>query len=339
MIDCPDFPTCHPRHDWSRDDIAALYAMSLDILIAKSLEVKRANWPEGRIQKSQLLSIKTGGCAEDCGYCSQSAHFDTGVEASKLISLDAVISAARRAKANGADRFCMGAAWRSLKERDLLKVAAMIAAVKAEGLETCVTLGMLEEGQAKYLKDAGLDYYNHNLDTSPEYYGKVVSTRSYADRVETLSLARQAGIKLCSGGILGMGEKREDRVGLIHELSKLTPHPESVPINMLVPIRGTPLGDCPAISIIELARAIAVCRIVFPQSWVRLSAGREGMSQEGQAFCLLAGANSIFVGDRLLTTDNPNPDDDAALAAQIGQDAGSDSEMNSGTKKVTLIRK
>ena len=251
--------------------------------------------------------------------------------------LDEVVTAARRAKENGADRFCMGAAWRSLKDRDVPKVAAMIEAVKAEGLETCVTLGMLDDGQAEALKSAGLDYYNHNLDTSPEYYGKVVSTRTYDDRLETLGRARTAGLKLCCGGILGMGESREDRIGLIHELSKLTPHPESVPVNMLVPIEGTPLGYSPAISVIEMARAIAVCRVVFPQSWVRLSAGREGMTEEGQALCLLAGANSIFVGDRLLTTDNPEIDEDDALMGQMGLEAAGRAEMEAPARRTTLI--
>ncbi len=326
-----------PRHDWTRDDIANLYALPLDTLMAHALTVKQANWPDGKVQKSQLLSIKTGGCAEDCGYCSQSAHFDTGLDASKLMPLDEVVTAARRAKENGADRFCMGAAWRSLKDRDVPKVAAMIEAVKAEGLETCVTLGMLDDGQAEALKSAGLDYYNHNLDTSPEYYGKVVSTRTYDDRLETLGRARTAGLKLCCGGILGMGESREDRIGLIHELSKLTPHPESVPVNMLVPIEGTPLGHSPAISVIEMARAIAVCRVVFPQSWVRLSAGREGMTEEGQALCLLAGANSIFVGDRLLTTDNPEIDEDDALIGQMGLEAAGRAEMDAPARRTTLI--
>lgn len=326
-----------PRYNWTREEIADLYTLPLDSLMAKALGVKQANWPDGKVQKSQLLSIKTGGCAENCGYCSQSAHFDTGLEASKLMPLEDVVSAARRAKENGADRFCMGAAWRSLKQRDVPKVAAMIEAVKAEGLETCVTLGMLEEGQAEALKSAGLDYYNHNLDTSPEYYGSVVTTRTYDDRLETLGKARTAGLKLCCGGILGMGESREDRIGLIHELSKLTPHPESVPVNMLVPIEGTPLGQSPAISVIEMARAIAVCRIVFPKSWVRLSAGREGMTEEGQALCLLAGANSIFVGDRLLTTDNPELDEDDALMGQMGMEAAGRSEMEAPARRVTLI--
>ncbi len=311
------FDDLSPRHSWTRAEIAAIYMLPLDQLISRALAVKAANWPDGAVQKSQLLSIKTGGCPEDCGYCSQSAKFDTGLKAERLMPLEEVIAAARRAKANGADRFCMGAAWRSLKERDLPRVAEMIAAVKAEGLETCVTLGMLEDGQAEALRAAGLDYYNHNLDTSREYYGKVVSTRTYEDRLDTLAKARRAGIKLCCGGILGMGETRDDRIGLIHELSQLSPHPESVPINKLVPIPGTPLGTSPEIDTIELARAIATCRIVFPKSWVRLSAGREKMSPEGQALCLLAGANSIFVGDRLLTTPNPGMDRDTKLLEAI----------------------
>ena len=330
-------PYSEPRHDWSREAIAALYEAPLDTLLGKALAVKAENWADGKVQKSQLLSIKTGGCAEDCGYCSQSAHFDTGLKAEKLMPLDEVVEAARRAKAGGADRFCMGAAWRSLKDRDLPKVAAMVSAVKAEGLETCVTLGMLEPHQATALKEAGLDYYNHNLDTSPEYYGTVVSTRTYDDRLETLSYCREAGINLCVGGILGMGESREDRIGLIHELSKLTPHPESVPINMLVPIKGTPLGESPPISVVEMARAIAVCRVVFPKSWVRLSAGREGMSEEGQALCMLAGANSIFVGDRLLTTDNPGETRDEALLSAMGFEHASREETATPARRHTLI--
>ncbi|MEL6567541.1 MAG: biotin synthase BioB [Pseudomonadota bacterium] len=311
-------PQTTPRYNWTREDIRALYEQPLDQLFSAALAVKSVNWPDGAVQKSQLLSIKTGGCPEDCGYCSQSAKFETGLKAEKLMPLGDVVAAAKRAKAGGADRFCMGAAWRSLKDRDVPKVAEMIRAVKAEGLETCVTLGMLDEGQAEALAEAGLDYYNHNLDTSPEYYGTVVSTRTYDDRLETLGRVRGAGIKLCCGGILGMGEGREDRIGLIHELSKITPHPESVPVNMLVPIKGTPLGESAPISVVEMARAIATCRVVFPRSWVRLSAGRDTMSEEGQALCLLAGANSIFVGDRLLTTDNPGEDRDGALLDAIG---------------------
>ncbi len=328
-----------PRTDWTREEIAALYEQTLDGLISQALRVKQVNWPEGKVQKSQLLSIKTGGCAENCGYCSQSAHFDTGLKAEKLMPLEDVVAAAKRARDNGADRFCMGAAWRSLKPRDVPKIANMVSAVKALGLETCVTAGMLEEGQAEALRDAGLDYYNHNLDTSREYYDQVVSTRTYEDRLDTLAKARGAGIKLCTGGILGMGESRADRIGLIHELSRLSPHPESVPINMLVPIEGTPLGQSAPVSVIEMARAIAVCRIVFPKSWVRLSAGRDDMSEEGQALCLLAGANSIFVGDRLLTTDNPAIAQDEALMDAIGLEAASHAEMEAGpaSGKTTLI--
>ena len=326
-------PFDSPRHDWTKDEIQSIYEQSLDTLVGQALEVKRANWPDGALQKSQLLSIKTGGCPEDCGYCSQSAHFDTDVDAEKLMPLDEVVAAAKRAKAGGADRFCMGAGWRSLKDRDVPKVAAMISAVKAEGLETCVTLGMLEDGQAEALKAAGLDYYNNNLDTSAEYYTTVVTTRTYDDRLDTLAKAREAGVKLCVGGILGMGERRADRIGLIHELSKLTPHPESVPINMLVPIKGTPLGESPAVSVTEMARAIATCRIVFPKSWVRLSAGREGMSEGEQALLLLAGANSIFVGDRLLTTDNPGEDRDQSLLDAVGFEASGHDVMERSHKK------
>lgn len=322
-----------PRHDWSREEIADLYSQPLDRLMGQALSVKSANWADGKVQKSQLLSIKTGGCAEDCGYCSQSAHFDTGLKAEKLMPLEDVVAAAREAKEGGADRFCMGAAWRNLKERDVPKIAAMISAVKAEGLETCVTAGMLEPQQAVALKEAGLDYYNHNLDTSREYYTSVVSTRTYEDRLETLAHCREAGLNLCVGGILGMGEGRDDRIGLIHELSKLDPHPESVPINMLVPIKGTPLGESPPVSVIEMARAIAVCRIVFPKSWVRLSAGRDEMSEEGQALCMLAGANSIFVGDRLLTTDNPGETRDEALLGAMGFEHASREETATAQPK------
>jgi biotin synthase len=311
-----------PRFDWSREEISALFELPLPDLLLKALKVREANWPEGRIQKSQLLSIKTGGCPEDCGYCSQSAHFKTGLNASKLMDVEAVVAEARQAKANGADRFCMGAAWRSLKDRDLPKVCEMISAVKAEGMETCVTLGMLEEGQAEKLKEAGLDYYNHNLDTSREYYGKVTTTRTYDDRLETLDRCRKAGVSLCCGGILGMGESRADRVGLIHELSKITPHPESVPINSLMPIDGTPLGKSEPIGAVELARAIAVARIVFPASWIRLSAGRENMTEEGQALCLAAGANSFFVGSKLLTTANPEASEDEKLLDTLGLEWG-----------------
>jgi biotin synthase len=323
-----------PRYDWTREEIAALFDLPLPDLLLKALKVREANWPEGRIQKSQLLSIKTGGCPEDCGYCSQSAHFKTGLNASRLMDVDAVVAEARRAKANGADRFCMGAAWRSLKDRDLPKVCEMVAAVKAEGMETCVTLGMLEEGQAEKLKAAGLDYYNHNLDTSREYYGKVTTTRTYEDRLETLDRCRKAGVSLCCGGILGMGESRADRVGLIYELSRITPHPESVPINSLMPIEGTPLGKSEPIGAVELARAIAVSRIVFPASWIRLSAGRENMTEEGQALCLAAGANSFFVGSKLLTTANPEASADEKLLDTLGLEWGPRTDKPAVSEKV-----
>ena len=311
-------PDLTPRQNWTRNEITQIYNLPLPDLILAAQQVRKANWPEGRMQVSQLLSVKTGGCAENCGYCSQSAHFDTGLSASKLMDVDAVVSEAKKAKDNGADRFCMGAAWRSLKDRDLPKVCAMIEAVKAEGMETCVTLGMLEDGQAQALADAGLDYYNHNLDTSREYYDQVVTTRTYENRIETLGKARNAGLNLCVGGILGMGEGREDRIGLLHELSQLTPHPESVPINMLVPIKGTPLGESPPLDIAELVRAIATARIVFPKSWVRLSAGREAMNEQMQSMCFFAGANSIFYGDKLLTTENPEADADMNLLKKLG---------------------
>ena len=325
------------RTDWSRDEIAALFDLPFTELLFQAATVHREFHPPEQVQLCTLLSIKTGGCPEDCGYCSQSVKADSGVEATKLMEVQSVLQRAAQAKDAGSQRFCMGAAWRQPKDSDLVDICAMVEGVKALGLESCATLGMLSEDQAERLKRAGLDYYNHNLDTSPEYYGKVVSTRTYDDRLETLGRARTAGLKLCCGGILGMGESREDRIGLIHELSKLTPHPESVPVNMLVPIEGTPLGYSPAISVIEMARAIAVCRVVFPQSWVRLSAGREGMTEEGQALCLLAGANSIFVGDRLLTTDNPEIDEDDALMGQMGLEAAGRAEMEAPARRTTLI--
>lgn len=270
------------------------------------------------IQISTLLSIKTGGCPEDCGYCPQSAHHETGVEASKLMDVDAVLADAEAARARGATRFCMGAAWRSPKDRDLDAVCRMVEGVKALGLETCVTLGMLTGVQAVRLKEAGLDYYNHNLDTSPEYYGEIISTRTYEDRLDTLEEVRSAGINVCCGGIVGMGEAREDRVGMIHALATLAPHPESVPINMLVQVEGTPVARGQALDAIEFVRTVAVARLAMPKSMVRLSAGREQMSVETQALCFLAGANSIFSGPKLLTTPNPAEDKDQRLFAQLG---------------------
>jgi biotin synthase len=309
------------RHDWTVDEILALLRLPFPALIYAAQTVHRRHFDPGKVELAQLLSIKTGGCPEDCGYCAQSAHFDTGVTATKLMAADDIVAEARRAKANGATRFCMGAAWRSPKDRDVDALAPAIAAVKELGLETCMTLGMLTAGQARKLKAAGLDFYNHNLDTSPEYYGEVVSTRAYADRIETLGHVRAAGIAVCCGGIVGMGESERDRASLLCQLANLPAHPESVPINMLMQVEGTPLGRSERIDTLDLVRTIAAARIVMPQSVVRLSAGREGMSDEAQALCLVAGANSIFVGARLLTAPNPRPDRDAQLLARLGMEA------------------
>jgi len=325
-----------PRHDWSLAEVEALFALPFTELVFRAAEVHRRWFDPAEVQLSQLLSVKTGGCAENCGYCSQSSHFDTGLKASRLMDADAVIAQAVEAKAAGAQRFCMGAAWRELKDRDLPKVSAMISGVKALGLETCATLGMLTPAQAGALKAAGLDYYNHNLDTGPDYYAEVVSTRTYQDRLDTLAAVRAEGIAVCCGGIVGMGEGQRDRAGLLHALATLPEHPQSLPVNALVPIEGTPLGDKVAdegeIDGLEFVRTIAVARLVCPKSMVRLSAGREAMSRELQALCFLAGANSIFVGARLLTTSNPEMDDDARLFADLGlrpmgAEAGSRSEL------------
>ena len=299
------------------DEVEALFERPFMDLVFEAAQVHRRRFDPSAIQKAQLLSVKTGGCAENCGYCSQSASFDTGLRASKLMDAEAVIAEARAARDGGADRFCMGAAWRELKDRDLPKLATMISGVKALGLETCATLGMLTRAQAAELKAAGLDYYNHNLDTGPEYYGEVVTTRTYQDRLDTLEYVRSAGMKTCCGGIVGMGETRRDRAGLLHALATLPEHPDSLPVNALVPVAGTPLGEKVKregeIDPIEFVRTVAVARLVCPASVVRLSAGREGMTQELQALCFLAGANSIFVGGRLLTTPNPEEDEDTAL--------------------------
>jgi biotin synthase len=310
-----------PRHDWRLDEVEALFARPFMELVFDAAAVHRRWFDPSAVQKSQLLSVKTGGCAENCGYCSQSAHFRTGLKAEKLMDAQVVIAEAMAAKAGGADRFCMGAAWRELKDRDLPKLAAMIGGVKALGLETCATLGMLTADQAKQLKDAGLDYYNHNLDTGPEYYAEVVTTRTYQERLDTLEHVRNAGMATCCGGIVGMGESRRDRAGLLHALATLPEHPDSLPVNALVPVTGTPLGERVMrdgeIDPIEFVRTVAVARIVCPRSMVRLSAGREGMSPEMQALCFLAGANSIFVGGKLLTTPNPEEDEDARLFALL----------------------
>jgi biotin synthase len=307
-----------PRHDWALPEVEALFELPFMELVFQAAAVHRAWFDPSEVQLSQLLSVKTGGCAENCGYCSQSQHFETGVKASKLMDAASVIAAAMDAKAGGAQRFCMGAAWRDLKDRDVPKVAAMISGVKALGLETCATLGMLTKAQAQSLKDAGLDYYNHNLDTGPDYYDKVVTTRTYQDRLDTLEAVRSVGMSTCCGGIVGMGETRTDRAGLLHALATLPEHPNSLPINDLMPIPGTPLGDSKAVDPLEFVRMIAVARILCPKTVVRLSAGREHMSRELQALCFMAGANSMFIGGRLLTTANPDKDTDAALMADLG---------------------
>ncbi len=309
-----------PRHDWTPADAEAVHDLPLSELIFLAAGVHRARFTPGEIEKAQLLSIKTGGCPEDCGYCSQSAQHESGVKASKLMAVDAVRAAARQAKQNGAQRFCMGAAWRDLKDRDVEKVCDLISAVKDEGLETCVTLGMLKDGQAERLKDAGLDFYNHNLDTSREFYGEVIRTRTYQDRLDTLDRVRKAGVSVCCGGILGLGEEKSDRIGLLVELSHISPHPESVPVNRLAPIAGTPLSGAPAVDDLDFVRAIATARIMMPASVVRLSAGRESMSEVMQAMCFLAGANSIFIGEKLLTAPNAG-DADAALMSALGAEA------------------
>ncbi len=303
---------------WAREDVEALMALPFAELIFRAAEIHREHFNPNEVQASRLLSIKTGGCPEDCGYCSQSAHFKTGLKASKLMEKDAVVAEARRAKSEGASRFCMGAAWRSPKDRDMDALCDMVSEVKAMGLETCMTLGMLSEPQAKKLSEAGLDYYNHNIDTSPEYYDKVISTRTFKDRISTLEKVRDAGMKVCCGGIVGMGEQVEDRAGFLLALANMTQPPESVPINSLMPIEGTPLGNSEPVSAVEFARLVAVARILMPTSYVRLSAGREHMSDEAQALCFLAGANSIFVGDELLTTNNPGQAKDARLFERLG---------------------
>jgi biotin synthase len=307
-----------PRSDWTREEISALFALPFPELMFRAQSTHRAHFDPTQVQISTLLSIKTGGCPEDCGYCSQSSKYDTGVKATKLMDIESVLADARAAKDAGASRFCMGAGWRNPKDKDLDAVCEMVEGVRALGMETCVTLGMLTAPQAVRLKQAGLDYYNHNLDTSPEYYRHIISTRTYQDRLDTLEHVRGAGINVCCGGIVGMGESAEDRTGLIHALASLPVHPESVPINALVQIEGTPQGLATPLDPIDFVRTIAVARITMPKSMVRLSAGRETMSDETQALCFLAGANSIFYGPRLLTTPNPVADLDRALFGKLG---------------------
>ncbi|MEZ0242753.1 MAG: biotin synthase BioB [Sphingomonas sp.] len=312
------------RTDWTRDEIAALFDLPFGELLFQAQTIHRAHHAADEVQLCTLLSIKTGGCPEDCGYCNQSASAETGLKATKLMDVRAVLQAAAQAKDAGSQRFCMGAAWRNPKDRDMDAIVSMVEGVRAMGLETCMTLGMLTPAQAERLAGAGLDYYNHNIDTSPENYENVISTRSFEDRLDTLEHVRSAGINVCCGGIVGMGETRSDRVGFIHALATLPRHPESVPVNALVPVKGTVLGnmlaDTPLAKIddIEFVRTVAVARITMPMSMVRLSAGRESMSDASQALCFMAGANSIFTGDKLLTTGNAGDDKDAALFARLG---------------------
>ena len=320
------------RHDWTREEALAIHDLPLMELLFRAQSVHRQNFDPNTVQMSRLLSIKTGGCAEDCGYCSQSAHHESGLKASKLMEVERVLAEARKAKEGGATRYCMGAAWREPKERDMGTIVAMIEGVKAMGLETCMTLGMLTDDQVFRLRDAGLDYYNHNVDTSERFYPQIIKTRTYADRLDTLERVRAAGMKVCSGGIMGMGEEAADRVDMLVTLSNLSEHPESVPINMLIAIPGTPLEKIEKIDPIAFVRVIATARIMMPRSMVRLSAGRTEMTDELQAMCFFAGANSIFCGEVLLTADNPGEDKDAVLFAKLGlKPAEIDSSHNTGT--------
>lgn len=309
------------RTDWTREEAEKIYNQPFMDLLYEAHTVHRAHFDPNQVQKSKLLSIKTGGCAEDCAYCSQSARNGAKLSASKLIEVERVISEARKAKEGGATRYCMGAAWRSPKDRDMAALEAMIHGVKELGMETCMTLGMLEDDQVFRLRDAGLDYYNHNIDTSERYYSEIITTRTFADRIATLNRVREAGIKVCAGGIVGMGEQKMDRVDMLLALATLEEHPDSVPVNMLIPIADTPLADVKPLDPIEFVRTVALARILMPKSHVRLSAGRTEMSDEMQAMCFFAGANSIFVGETLLTADNPEEDKDSQLFARLGIDA------------------
>ncbi len=310
--------TIDEQHDWTRAHAEAIYSQPFNDLLFQAQTLHRRYFDPNKIQLSRLLNVKTGGCVEDCAYCSQSAHYSTGLSASKLMEVERVIGEARKAKAAGATRYCMGAAWRNPKERDLDVLCAMVRGVKALGMETCMTLGMLTSRDAERLKFAGLDYYNHNIDTSERYYSEIIKTRTFADRLETLDHVRSAGIKVCCGGILGMGEEPADRVDMLVTLANLPQHPESVPINLLIPIDGTPLENAPPIDPIAFVRTVALARIMMPRSMVRLSAGRSDMSDEMQALCFFAGANSIFMGDMLLTAGNPGEDKDTALLSKLG---------------------
>ncbi len=307
-----------PRHDWNTDEVEALLDLPLNDLIFRAQTIHREHFDPNAVQVSTLLSIKTGACPEDCAYCPQSAHHEVEIERERLLPLEEVLEAARNARAQGATRFCMGAAWRNPTDKNLERVIEMVRAVKDEGLETCMTLGMLKAEQARRLSEAGLDYYNHNLDTSPEFYGHIISTRTYEDRLETLEYVRQAGMNVCCGGILGMGESRHDRARMLQQMANLPKHPESVPINQLIQVEGTPLHGIEDLDPLEFVRTIAVARILMPASYVRLSAGRTEMSDEMQALCFLAGANSLFYGDTLLTTPNPGENHDLALFERLG---------------------
>ncbi len=311
-------PDARARHDWSQTEIEALFNLPFNELLFRAQQTLRRHFDPNAVQVSTLLSIKTGGCPEDCAYCPQSVHHATSVEADALMAVDDVVAAARRARESGASRFCMGAAWRNPRGRSFERVLEMVERVRAEGLETCMTLGMLEAEQAERLKQAGLDYYNHNLDTSPEFYGNIISTRTYQDRLDTLRHVRDAGISVCCGGIVGMGETRADRASFLRALANQKPHPESVPINELVKVEGTPLENEAALDPFEFVRTVAVARILMPLSYVRLSAGREQMSDATQALCFLAGANSIFYGEKLLTTGNPDAEHDRRLFERLG---------------------
>jgi biotin synthase len=325
------------RHDWALDEVNALFAMPFNDLLFKAQCVHRAHFDPNYVQVSTLLSIKTGACPEDCKYCPQSARYDTGLEKERLMEIEKVIQRAREAKAAGSTRFCMGAAWRNPKERDMPYVTDMVREVKKLGLETCMTLGMLTRDQAIALKQAGLDYYNHNLDTSPEFYGDIITTRTYQDRLNTLDAVREAGMNVCSGGIVGMGETGSDRSGLLMQLANLEHHPESVPINMLVKVKGTPMENVEDLDYFEFIRTIAVARIMMPKSFVRLSAGREAMNEQMQAMCFMAGANSIFYGCKLLTTSNPDTHEDVMLFKKLGINAKQTREYSDEAHQAALL--
>lgn len=306
------------RYDWTVEEVETFFAMPFMDLIVQAQQVHRAHFPANKVQVSRLISIKTGSCPEDCSYCPQSAHYATGLEKEKLMAVEEVVEAARKAKEEGASRFCMGAAWRGPKGDDFEVAVAMIEGVKALGMETCATFGLLDKWQAQRLKEAGLDYYNHNLDTSPEHYKEIITTRTYQDRLDTLEVVRDAGLHVCSGGIIGLGETRKDRAKMLIELANMPKHPDSVPINLLIPIPGTPLAEAERPDPFDFIRCIAAARIMMPKSFVRLSAGREGMSDEMQALCFLAGANSVFCGHKLLTAKNAKPGDDKSLFGRLG---------------------